>query len=83
MLINFGIVIQPGYTKDFQGLTPVLFARYFFTYIVVLFCGGLLGEEPGWWGFTFPRLQKKYGSLSGTLLLRLLWTVWHLPNFLT
>jgi membrane protease YdiL (CAAX protease family) len=28
-------------------------------------------------------MQKQYGSLWGTLLLGVLWSCWHLPDFLT
>ena len=49
----------------------------------MLFGGGPLGEEPGWRGFALPRLQHNNGPLWGTLILGLLWTCWHLPDFLT
>ena len=39
-------------------------------------------EEPGWRGFALPRLQLLHGPLVGTLILGLLWALWHLPEFL-
>jgi membrane protease YdiL (CAAX protease family) len=81
--ILLGIIIQPGKMASFQGLTPVLLVSYPLTFAAVFFGGGPLGEEPGWRGFALPRMQMRYGPLWGTLLLGVLWTCWHLPDFLT
>jgi membrane protease YdiL (CAAX protease family) len=37
------------------------------------------GEEIGWRGFALPHLQKRYDALSATLIVGLLWSLWHLP----
>jgi uncharacterized protein len=83
LLLIMGIVLQPRATTNFLGLNPLLLVSYFFTYIAVFFGGGPLGEEPGWRGFALPRMQQEHGPLWGTLLLGVLWTCWHLPDFLT
>jgi membrane protease YdiL (CAAX protease family) len=82
-LILLGIIIQPGALASFQGLKPYLLVSYPLSYISVFLAGGPLGEEPGWRGFALPRMQQRYGSLWGTLLLGILWACWHLPDFLT
>lgn len=83
VLIILGIILQPGKMASFQGFTPVLFISYPLAFAAVFFGGGPLGEEPGWRGFALPRMQKSYGPLLGTLLLGIVWTCWHLPDFLT
>lgn len=39
------------------------------------------GEEIGWRGFALPRLQKTMSVSKATLLLALVWALWHTPAF--
>jgi uncharacterized protein len=82
-LIVLGIILQPGLLTGFKGLSPLLLGSYLFYFVAVSFGGGPLGEEPGWRGFALPHMQKRYGPLWGTLFLGILWTGWHLPDFLS
>jgi membrane protease YdiL (CAAX protease family) len=47
--------------------------------LVALLGGGQ--EEPGWRGFALPRLQQRITPLRATLLLAVLWGIWHLPLY--
>ena len=38
-------------------------------------------EQPGWHGFALPRLERLHGPLVGTIVLGVLWALWHLPEF--
>jgi membrane protease YdiL (CAAX protease family) len=42
---------------------------------------GPLGEEVGWRGFLLPKLLTKFSPLSASVVLGVIWGVWHLPLY--
>jgi membrane protease YdiL (CAAX protease family) len=36
------------------------------------------GEEFGWRGFAYPRMEERFGPVVGSLILGALWGLWHL-----
>jgi uncharacterized protein len=67
---------EPVDLAPLGGRLPSYLATFAF---VALLGGGQ--EEPGWRGFALPRLQQRLTPLRATLLLALLWGVWHLPLY--
>lgn len=53
---------------------------YLATFLLVVTIGGGF-EEPGWRGFALPRLQARHTPVKATLILGLVWGVWHLPLY--
>ncbi len=40
---------------------------------------GAMGEELGWRGFLLARLQLRFNALSSSLIVGVIWVLWHLP----
>ncbi|GAB3456817.1 type II CAAX endopeptidase family protein [Streptomonospora sediminis] len=66
--------IQPPPAMALVAYIPVLLMQYLTTG---------LAEEPGWRDFCLPRIQPYFGPLRGTLILGVVWGIWHLPMFIT
>jgi len=87
LLLPVGVIVLPlGILAAFGGsvLPPSWSVS---TYVGgAFFGGGLVGpgllEEIGWRGFALPHLQRRHSALVSSLLIGLVWALWHLPNFI-
>jgi membrane protease YdiL (CAAX protease family) len=67
---------------EVKGAVPFI-AFLPFVFLQQMLLGSSMGEEPGWRGYALPRLQDGRSSWVASLILGLLWGIWHLPDWLT
>ena len=58
-----------------------LFWAQFGSFLPLLFLGPL-SEEIGWRGYALERLQIRWNALTSSLIIGLVWALWHLPLFM-
>jgi membrane protease YdiL (CAAX protease family) len=52
------------------------------TFVLILLIGGPFGEEFGWRGYALPMLAGRFGWRAASLIIGVVWGLWHAPLFL-
>lgn len=78
ILMNYVSDVEPQ--EFFKINTIYTFRELIFIFITsIFFDGGGLMEEIGWRGFALPRLQMKFTPLKSSIILGVIWSLWHIP----
>lgn len=79
VLVAVGLsVLLGGDSPDVTVAIPGAVALF----VLSIFPGSAGGEEIGWRGFALPHLQAVRTALGASVVLGVVWGVWHLPLYL-
>jgi len=67
-----------GPPVDWSELPPLYTVVPMFIFLTI---AAGIGEEFGWRGFLLPRLQTRHNALLSSLIIGVMWAIWHIPQF--
>jgi membrane protease YdiL (CAAX protease family) len=85
LLTGIGVVIDlwlGGKGAELGALTNIILKPVsLIPFVIFMLVFGPLPEEMAWRGYALDNLQAKYKAVPASLILGLIWTLWHLPLF--
>ncbi|OAN80722.1 hypothetical protein A8B78_10070 [Jannaschia sp. EhC01] len=71
--------LTTGLGEILPEATPIYVPFLVFIYVMAF---SVAGEELGWRGYALPRLLENYNPIRASLIVGVVWAVWHTPLFL-
>lgn len=77
LVLEYGFLRISGLAVPFPDFSVSSAILLFAVFVVAA-----IGEEAGWQGYAAPLLQSKHSALMASLILGLVWAIWHIIPFL-
>lgn len=75
MIASGALFVVGQYTAQHLAYPPTKFEHVAIAIIAPI------GEEYGWRGYALPRLQRVMSPLSASVIIGVVWALWHVPTF--
>jgi membrane protease YdiL (CAAX protease family) len=84
LLVGIPAIVYAGAAIRGTATEPFRFSPWYLLFPALLqsLLLGPMGEEFGWRGLALPLLQRKFAPFWASLILGVVWAVWHAPAFL-